>query len=136
TATSNLPPSASLETDDRAPQPALIVPMHARECLTSAGAPVSRPGTLNAVCRFARGRRPALGGLVLNALVGLLVALTCALQNTLAADGHWVTPRGCGPQLTEPGILPPVPLANTTLRQCVRTTIGGKHLRLRFSNAY
>jgi lysophospholipase L1-like esterase len=32
--------------------------------------------------------------------------------------------------------LPPAPLANSTLRQFVRVTIGGKHLRVRFSNAY
>jgi lysophospholipase L1-like esterase len=51
-------------------------------------------------------------------------------------DGHWVTTWGCGLQLTEPGNLPPVPMSNSTLRQFVRTTIGGKHLRVRFSNAY
>ena len=58
-----------------------------------------------------------------------------------AADGHWVTTWGCGPQLTEPGNLPPAPystnsMSNSTLRQFVRTTIGGKHLRVHFSNAY
>jgi lysophospholipase L1-like esterase len=54
----------------------------------------------------------------------------------LAGDGHWVTTWGCGPQLTEPANLPPAPLANSTLRQFVHTTIGGKLLRVRFSNAY
>jgi len=47
-----------------------------------------------------------------------------------------VTTWGCGPQLTEPGNLPPAALANSTLRQFVHVTIGGKHLRVRFSNAY
>jgi lysophospholipase L1-like esterase len=47
-----------------------------------------------------------------------------------------VTTWGCGPQLTEPGNLPPAPLANSTLRQFVHVTIGGSHLRVRFSNAY
>jgi lysophospholipase L1-like esterase len=65
-----------------------------------------------------------------------LVALTCLQQNSFAADGHWVTTWGCGPQLTEPGNLPPAPLANSTLRQFVHTTLGGKLLRARFSNAY
>ncbi|HEY9509525.1 MAG TPA: GDSL-type esterase/lipase family protein, partial [Verrucomicrobiae bacterium] len=69
-----------------------------------------------------------------NLLAGMLFALAGSLAS--AADGHWVTTWGCGPQLTEPGNLPPVPLANSTLRQFVRTTIGGKHLRVRFSNAY
>jgi lysophospholipase L1-like esterase len=32
--------------------------------------------------------------------------------------------------------LPPAPLAYSTLRQFVHTTIGGQHLRARFSNAY
>ncbi len=66
----------------------------------------------------------------------LLTALICSQQNTSAAEGHWVTTWGCGPQLTEPGNLPPAPLANSTLRQFVHTTIGGKSLRARFSNAY
>src|SRR5437016_1446624 len=70
------------------------------------------------------------------ALAGLLIVLAGAQLNTFAADGHWVTTWGCAPQLTEPGNLPPVPLANSTLRQFVRTTIGGKQLRVRFSNAY
>jgi lysophospholipase L1-like esterase len=69
-------------------------------------------------------------------LAGLLLALVCAQQNIFAAGGHWVTTWACGPQLTEPGNLPPATLANSTLRQFVRTTLGGKYLRLRFSNAY
>lgn len=54
----------------------------------------------------------------------------------VAAGGHWVTTWGCGPQLTEPSNLPPAPLANSTLRQFVHVTLGGTHLRARFSNAY
>lgn len=68
--------------------------------------------------------------------LGLAGMLSLACQQTFAADGHWVTTWGCGPQLTEPGNLPPAVLANSTLRQFVHTTIGGKHLRVRFSNAY
>ncbi|HET7624323.1 MAG TPA: SGNH/GDSL hydrolase family protein, partial [Verrucomicrobiae bacterium] len=64
------------------------------------------------------------------------ITICCAQLNSTAAEGHWVTTWGCGPQLTEPGNLPPVPLANSTLRQFVHTTIGGKHLRVRLSNAY
>ena len=60
----------------------------------------------------------------------------CCGQTAFAADGHWVTTWGCGPQLTEPGNLPPAVLANSILRQFVHTTIGGNHLRVRFSNAY
>jgi lysophospholipase L1-like esterase len=53
-----------------------------------------------------------------------------------AAEGQWVGTWGCGPQLTERGNLPPVPLAHSTLRQFLHVSIGGKHLRVRFSNAY
>ena len=59
------------------------------------------------------------------------------VQSTIrAAEGHWITSWACGPQLTEPGNLPPVPLANSTLREFVHATVGGKILRVRFSNAY
>lgn len=70
----------------------------------------------------------------LRQLAVLLMALACS--HAPAADGHWVATWGCGPQLTEPGNLPPVPLANATLRQFVHTSVGGKFIRVRFSNAY
>jgi lysophospholipase L1-like esterase len=66
----------------------------------------------------------------------LFVPLLLPALPLLASDSHWVTTWGCGPQLTEPANLPPAPLANSTLRQFVHTTLGGKHLRVRFSNAY
>ena len=68
----------------------------------------------------------------------LLIALTFYFTpfQVAAEGGQWVTTWGCGPQLTEPRNLPPAPLANRTLRQFVYVTIGGKHLRVRFSNAY
>lgn len=47
--------------------------------------------------------------------------------------GTW----GSSPQLTEPNNLPPAPsLSNNTLRQIVHVSIGGKQLRVRFSNAF
>jgi len=67
----------------------------------------------------------------------LLVVISCYSQTkSFASPGHWVTTWGCGPQLTEPGNLPQTPLANNTLRQFVHVSIGGNHLRMRFSNAY
>src|SRR5271168_1073258 len=66
----------------------------------------------------------------------LATAVFFLQQTIVAQSGHWVTTWGCGPQLTEPANLPPVPLANTTLRQFVHVTIGGTHLRVRLSNAY
>jgi lysophospholipase L1-like esterase len=64
-----------------------------------------------------------------------LLAALAAAPNVFAA-GHWVGTWGCAPQLTEPGNLPPAPLANSTLRQFVHVSTGGNHIRVRFSNAY
>lgn len=57
--------------------------------------------------------------------------------------GHWVGTWVSMPQLTEPHNMPPAPftqdnlvLTNATLRQTVRVTVGGKQMRLRFSNAF
>ena len=72
-----------------------------------------------------------------NAQMGFLIVMLLLAAGTVAgADGHWVTTWGCGPQLTEPGNLPPAPMANSTLRQFVRVTVGGNLLRVRLSNAY
>lgn len=79
---------------------------------------------------------------VSSSIFGFLVALICYFmqQEIIAADGQWVATWGCAPQLTEntprQNNLPPAPLAYSTLRQFVRTTIGGQHLRVRFSNAF
>jgi len=69
-------------------------------------------------------------------LAGLLLTIVCGPIKLLASDGYWVTSWGCGIQLIEPANRPPVPLAESTLRQFVRTTIGGKQLRVRLSNAH
>src|SRR5262249_16595548 len=54
-----------------------------------------------------------------------------------AQQGDWVGTWAAGPQLTEPGNLPPEPgLATNTLRQVIFTSIGGEQLRLQLSNAY
>src|SRR5271170_4694084 len=62
----------------------------------------------------------------------------CRAQPTNEArNGHWVGTWGASPQLTEPGNLPPPPgLSSNTLRQVVQVSIGGKKLRVRFSNAF
>ncbi len=49
----------------------------------------------------------------------------------------WVGTWGTAPQLVEPNNMPPAPgLSNATLRQIVRTSIGGKKVRFRFSNMF
>ncbi|GGT40919.1 SGNH/GDSL hydrolase family protein [Nonomuraea spiralis] len=85
-------------------------------------------------------------------LVALAVAgaaVLTAAPATGAADPsslpgeHWVGTWTSMPQLTEPGNMPPPPytqdglvLADTTLRQTVRVSAGGKRVRVRFSNAF
>ncbi|PRX44906.1 lysophospholipase L1-like esterase [Prauserella shujinwangii] len=93
----------------------------------------------------------ALGALVAAAVLGAqATALSVrdsgtAGQETAAAPerGHWVHTWVAMPQLTEPHNMPPDPftgddvvLADTTLRQTVRVTVGARQLRLRFSNAF
>jgi lysophospholipase L1-like esterase len=70
----------------------------------------------------------------------LAVNSGCAQQtvnHVLETGEHWVGTWGTSPQLTEPRNLPPPPgLTGNTLRQIVQASIGGKKLRVRFSNAF
>jgi lysophospholipase L1-like esterase len=57
--------------------------------------------------------------------------------------GHWVDSWVSMPQLTEPGNMPPPPFTqdgrvfdDATLRQTIRVSVGGRNVRLRFSNAF
>lgn len=50
---------------------------------------------------------------------------------------NWVGTWGASPQLTETRNLPPPPgLSSNTLRQVVQVSIGGKKIRVRFSNVF
>ena len=69
-------------------------------------------------------------------VAGILLSLSSIFPASQAANGHWVTAWGCGPQLTESRNLPPVYLSRNTLRQYFHTTQEGHLLRVRFSNAY
>ncbi len=92
-----------------------------------------------------RGKRFVVG---LTGVLAVAVGLTVssveapAAGNPVAA-GQWVNTWTSMPQLTEPGNMPPPPftqdglvMADTTLRQTIRVTVGGSNLRLRFSNAF
>src|SRR5689334_106830 len=93
-----------------------------------------------------RGRRFVVGlAGVLAVSVGLAVQSVDATGSpgSPVAAGEWVNTWTSMPQLTEPGNMPPPPftqdglvMADTTLRQTVRVTVGGSNLRLRFSNAF
>ncbi|WP_404819371.1 SGNH/GDSL hydrolase family protein [Streptomyces marincola] len=85
-------------------------------------------------------------------VAGFLAFALLAASSAVGASGtgnpgagvrHWVNTWTAMPQLTEPGNMPPAPftrdglvLADATLRQTVRVTVGGDDLRLRFSNAF
>ena len=59
------------------------------------------------------------------------------LKKPSAAAKEWVGTWGTARQLVEPGNMPPAPgLSNNTLRQVVCVSIGGKNLRLKFSNEF
>jgi lysophospholipase L1-like esterase len=67
----------------------------------------------------------------------IIVAALCGGTKTFAQDGHWTGTWGCAIQMTEPRNLPPPPgLAGNMLRQIVHVSIGGKQLRIRFSNIF
>lgn len=69
-------------------------------------------------------------------LSGVLVGFAGQAEPA-AAGRHWVGTWGAAPQLTEPRNLPPPPgLTSNTLRQVVHVSIGGKQVRVRFSNAF
>jgi lysophospholipase L1-like esterase len=79
--------------------------------------------------------RTALAG----ALGALAVVTAAAPQPPAAAPAavHWVGTWAAAPQLVEESNLPPAPgFTDATLRQIVRVSIGGRRVRLRFSNAF
>ncbi|MBV9681074.1 MAG: SGNH/GDSL hydrolase family protein [Solirubrobacterales bacterium] len=60
-----------------------------------------------------------------------------------AVSAHWVDTWTAMPQLTEPGNMPPAPFTGTssvlvdaTLRQTIHVTLGGRQVRIEFSNAF
>jgi lysophospholipase L1-like esterase len=79
--------------------------------------------------------------------VAMLVLLVCAFTfSGFSKPGHskrkqsenvWVGTWGTASQLIEPANMPPAPgLSGNTLRQVVCVSIGGKSLRLKFSNEF
>jgi lysophospholipase L1-like esterase len=73
-------------------------------------------------------------------LLSTVILLWLAVANCGAVETNglqWVGTWGTAPQLTELRNLPPPPgLTSNTLRQVVRVSIGGKKLRVHFSNAF
>jgi lysophospholipase L1-like esterase len=106
---------------------------------------------------FRMGRRTSFAGL---AMAGTLTVASVGVSTAVEAlhksprrgtdrtasrtlPTRWINTWVSMPQLTETQNLPPAPftgnnqvLVNSTLRQTVHTTVEGKQLRLRFSNAF
>jgi lysophospholipase L1-like esterase len=73
------------------------------------------------------------------AAAALAVSFAVAEPGRVAGEdrGRWVGTWAASPQLTEDENLPPLPgFVDTTLRQLLRVSIGGKQLRVRVSNAF
>ena len=88
-------------------------------------------------------RRPATRGrplqtaVVLSLLSSRSSSLAPAAQTGGAGEDHWVGTWMSAQQLVEPGNLPPAPgFADATLRQIVHVSLGGRVLRVRFSNEF
>ncbi|HTI25317.1 MAG TPA: SGNH/GDSL hydrolase family protein [Kutzneria sp.] len=85
--------------------------------------------------------------LVAAAVIGLAAAAftlpSASTAGTAAAASRWVDTWTAMPQLTEPANMPPPPftqpnlvLADSTVRQTVHVSTGGRQLRLQLSNAF
>jgi lysophospholipase L1-like esterase len=91
----------------------------------------------------------AVGTLTAAVMIGSTVAGPLARDGsgersaTATKSYAWVASWASMPQLTEPHNMPPAPytqdnlvLADATLRQTIRVTVGGPRIRLRLSNAF
>ena len=66
-----------------------------------------------------------------------MLVLVPAAQTGGAGEDHWVGTWMSAQQLVEPGNLPPAPgFADATLRQVMHVSLGGRVLRVRFSNEF
>lgn len=75
--------------------------------------------------------------------LSLITIFGCKSNQTLTKEVHksktenWVGTWATAQQLVEPNNMPPAPgLSENTIRQIIRVSIGGKQLRLRFSNIF
>ena len=81
--------------------------------------------------------RPLQTAMVLSLLIVAILALIPAAQTGGAGEDHWVGTWMAAQQLVEPGNLPPAPgFADATLRQVMHVSLGGRVLRVRFSNEF
>jgi lysophospholipase L1-like esterase len=81
--------------------------------------------------------RPSQTAVVFSLLIIAMLVLVPAAQTGGAGEDHWVGTWMSAQQLVEPGNLPPAPgFADATLRQVMHVSLGGRVLRVRFSNEF
>lgn len=76
--------------------------------------------------------------MVVGALCMAVSIISAAKQHRVSVAGeNWVGTWACSPQIVDKGSQPPAPgFTDATLRQIVHVSIGGKKIRLRFSNDF
>lgn len=81
-------------------------------------------------------RRTSLRSAALVFAAGIIAAV--AIPQSESGVGHWVSAWSTAVHtpVVFPGMPPPVNLKNQTVREIVRPTIGGRRLRIRFSNEF
>jgi lysophospholipase L1-like esterase len=91
---------------------------------------------MNRSARARRAIRPAAA--IAAVLLAVVLAALAPAAQTPGGDGQqWIGTWMSAQQLVEPGNLPPSPsLADTTLRQVVHVSLGGKTVRVRLSNEF
>jgi len=78
--------------------------------------------------------RPAMAMLLLLALAACAAARS---SHPSAEQPHWVGTWATSQQIVEPANMPPAPgLSANTLRQVVHVSLGGRRVRVRFSNVF
>ncbi|WP_281310344.1 SGNH/GDSL hydrolase family protein [Flavobacterium flavigenum] len=82
-------------------------------------------------------KRQIISILALLNLLIFIVSCKSSQVSTQRTDKNWVGTWATAQMLVEPNNMPPEPgLAENTIRQIIRVSIGGKQLRMRFSNIF
>ena len=69
--------------------------------------------------------------------LGCIFNQSSLIAQSKSNNENWVGTWACAQMQVEPNNMPPAPgLSENTLRQIIRVSIGGKHIRLRFSNIF
>ena len=77
------------------------------------------------------------GSLASLSLLALAACATPSSARRSTAQPHWVGTWATSQQIVEPANMPPAPgLSSSTLRQVVHVSLGGRRVRVRFSNVF